>query len=108
MRKRRRDRDRLVTRPLAAHEMVPALMRLPADILEELEIELQRAHRDIARCQARIDALLTLRGLAASLVQDLRRPVTVRDIVRLASEPPERERRRRLVRALRAVPRGRD
>jgi hypothetical protein len=77
-------------------------LRLPRDFLDEVEIELQAAHRRSARNRARVDALEQLRRLSRAIALELHRPITAFDVIRSTDEPHERERLRQLVRELRS------
>jgi hypothetical protein len=82
-------------------------MPLPRDFLDEVETELDHARASLCDDRDRVRALEELRRLAAGVSAELRRPITVFDVVRMAVDLDERERRVELVRALRPhVPRS--
>jgi hypothetical protein len=76
-------------------------MALPTDFLDEVETELREARRNLEQNCARLVALEGLLEIALRLTADLRRPITVFDLVRSATDRAERERRVQLVRELR-------
>ncbi len=73
----------------------------PHDFRDEVARELRACYRELAGDRARLSALEELERLTLELAAELRRPLTVFDVVRSASTAAERERRRALVRALR-------
>jgi hypothetical protein len=77
-------------------------MALPRDFLDEVENELDRARASLSDNRDRVRALRELRRLAVALAAELRRPITVFDLVRSAVDSRERERRVELVRLLRS------
>jgi hypothetical protein len=77
-------------------------MALPRDFLDEVENELDRARASLSDDRDRVRALRELRRLAVALAAELRRPITVFDLVRSAVDREERERRVELVRSLRS------
>ena len=74
----------------------------PHDFRDEVTRELRATYRELAGDRERIAALEELERLTIELSAELRRPLTVFDLIREAPDPAERERRRALVRALRA------
>jgi len=76
-------------------------MALPRDFLDEVEGELDRARGSLLDDRERVRALEELRRLAVTVSADLRRPITVFDVVRSTTDRDERDRRLELVRSLR-------
>jgi hypothetical protein len=74
---------------------------LPRDLTGEITSELIQARIRVARSASRVSALESLLDVVWLLERELRRPVTLLDLVS-NTDPPEQERRMRLVRALRA------
>lgn len=76
-------------------------MPLPRDFLDEVETELRRARRVLARSHDDVAALEELRRVAVAVEAELNRPITVFDVIRSTLDRAERERRAALVRRLR-------
>lgn len=77
-------------------------MRLPRDLLDEIDLEL-RAEYTRRRSQGeRLLMLEELRAITVAAAGQLGRPVSAADLVTGASDAVERDRRRTLVQALRA------
>jgi hypothetical protein len=73
----------------------------PHDFRDEVARELRATYRELAGDRERIAALEELERLAIELAAELRRPLTVFDVIQETSDATERERRRALVRRLR-------
>jgi hypothetical protein len=73
----------------------------PQDFRDEVARELRACYRELAGDRARLSALEELERMTLELAAELRRPLTVFDVVRSAPTAAERERRRALVRSLR-------
>lgn len=73
---------------------------LPCDLAGEITAELIQARIRVARSASRVSALESLLDVVWLLERELRRPVTLLDLVS-DTDSPERVRRMRLVRALR-------
>ena len=73
----------------------------PHDFLDEVTRELREIYSALAEDRARIAALEDLERLCVALAADLRRPLTVFDVIRSAGDRSERDRRLGLVRELR-------
>lgn len=76
-------------------------LRLPRDVIDEIELELATARATIAGDRARVAALEELHVLALLLASLHGRPTTARDLLDAAPTGTERERRRRLLVLLR-------
>lgn len=76
-------------------------MRLPRDLLDEINLELRAVQLSRREQADRLLLLEELRAIAVVATHQLRRPVTARDLIMGAPDALERERRRSLVRALR-------
>lgn len=72
-----------------------------SDFCEEVARELQASYAELAGDRARVRALQELEHLSLELSAELRRPLTVFDVIRAAPDPDERARRMELVRELR-------
>jgi len=72
-----------------------------SDFCDEVARELQASYAELAGGKARVAALEELERLSLELAAELRRPLTVFDVVRSAPTAAERERRRALVQSLR-------
>lgn len=77
-------------------------MSLPRDFLDEIEIELAAARRNVTCDRMRTAALEELRRLALAVTHEFARPITVFDFIRSAVTYRDRERRLMLVRELRS------
>jgi hypothetical protein len=73
----------------------------PLDFRDEVARELRATYHDLAGDRHRIAALEELERLTIELASQLRRPLTVFDLVEAAPEGPERARRIALVREMR-------
>jgi hypothetical protein len=73
----------------------------PHDFLDEVARELRATYRELAGDRERIAALEELERLTIDLAARLRRPLTVFDVIRAATDTDERARRMELVRELR-------
>jgi hypothetical protein len=73
----------------------------PHDFRDEVVRELRASYRELAGDRERIAALEELERLAIELAAELRRPLTVFDVIRSAPDTGERVRRMALVRELR-------
>jgi hypothetical protein len=73
----------------------------PLDFRDEVASELRATYRELAGDRERIAALEELERLTIDLAAQLRRPLTVFDVVEAASDRRERARRVALVRELR-------
>jgi hypothetical protein len=73
---------------------------VPRDLTEEITAELIHARIRVARSASRVAALESLLESVWTLERELRRPVTVLDLLS-SGDPPERARVLRLVRSLR-------
>jgi hypothetical protein len=73
---------------------------LPRDLSEEITAELIHARIRVARSASRVAALESLLDIVWLLEHELRRPVTLLDLLS-GADPAEQARRTRLVRALR-------
>lgn len=73
---------------------------LPRDLSGEITSELIHARIRVARSKSRIAELESLLDVVWLLERELRRPVTLLDLLS-GAEPAEQARRRRLVRVLR-------
>jgi hypothetical protein len=62
------------------------------DFLDQVERELVRARRDLARRVDRVEALAALRSLALSVSADLQRAITAEDVFTQAKDERERAR----------------
>jgi hypothetical protein len=78
-------------------------LALPRDLTGEITAELIQARIRVARSASRVSALESLLDVVWRLEEELRRPVTLVDLISSAG-PQERARRMRLVRALRLRP----
>jgi hypothetical protein len=76
-------------------------VRLPRDLLDEIELELLALHSDRRRDVDRLLALEELYALAVVRARQVSTPVTAADLILGAGDERERERRRALVGALR-------
>lgn len=76
-------------------------MRVPRDLLDEIDLELRAVSSSRRRQSDRLLLLEELRAVALAAAQHLDRPMTARDLIALAPDALERERRRGLVQALR-------
>jgi hypothetical protein len=72
-----------------------------SDFCEEVARELQASYAELAGDRARVMALEELERLSLELAAELRRPLTVFDVIRAAQDAAERGRRMELVRVLR-------
>lgn len=77
----------------------------PLDFRDEVARELQAIYSELAGDRARIAALEELERLAIDIAAELRRPVTVFDVIGSSQDARERTRRLALVRELRRPPR---
>ena len=73
----------------------------PHDFRDEVVRELRASYAELAGDRERIVALEELERLAIELAAELRRPLTVFDVIRSAPDAGERVRRMALVRELR-------
>jgi len=73
---------------------------LPRDLSGEITAELIQARIRVARSESRVTALESLLDLVWRLERELRRPVTLVDLLS-GADPAEQERRLGLARALR-------
>lgn len=73
---------------------------LPRDLADEISAELLVARRSLVRDTTRVEALEVLLDIVSTLSRRLGRPATLPDVLG-ATEPMERERRRRLIHVLR-------
>ena len=73
----------------------------PHDFRDEVVRELEASYRELADDRERIAALEELERLSIELAAELRRPLTVFDVIRAAPDAGERARRMALVRELR-------
>jgi hypothetical protein len=73
----------------------------PHDFRDEVVRELEASYRELAGDRNRIAALEELERVAIELSAQLRRPLTVFDVIRAAPDVGERARRIELVRELR-------
>jgi hypothetical protein len=76
----------------------------PLDFRDEVARELRETYRDLAGDRHRIAALEELERLTIDLASQLRRPLTVFDLVEAAPDRRERAHRIALVRELRRPP----
>jgi hypothetical protein len=76
-------------------------MRLPRDLVDEIDSELGTARGRLHCDRQRIAELEQLRSLTIALSEQLQRPATVFDLVRSSQGRAERERRERLLKRLR-------
>jgi len=74
---------------------------MSTDFHDEVARELQASYAELAGDQARVEALEELERLSLELAAQLRRPLTVFDVIRAAADAGERTRRMELVRVLR-------
>ena len=72
-----------------------------SDFCDEVARELQASYDVLAGDHARVVALEELEHLALELAAELRRPLTVFDVIGAAHDPGEKARRMELVRVLR-------
>ncbi len=72
-----------------------------SDFCDEVTRELQASYAELAGDRARVAALEELERLSLELAAELRRPLTVFDLIRAAPSSGERARRMDLVRELR-------
>jgi hypothetical protein len=72
-----------------------------SDFCDEVARELQASYAELAGDQCRVTALEELERLSLELAAELRRPLTVFDVIGTAHDPSERARRMELVRELR-------
>ena len=72
-----------------------------SDFCDEVARELQASYDELAGDRARVAALEELERLSLELAAELRRPLTVFDVIRAAQDLGERARRMELVRVLR-------
>jgi hypothetical protein len=77
-------------------------MRLPRDLLDEIELEFRLVNRNRRRHNERLLALEELRAVALVQARQLDQPLTAADLIGGAADPVDRERRRALMRVLRA------
>ena len=82
---------------------LPLNASLPRDLLDEVERELRETRRSLHRDSLRLASLEQLRAISLSTRDALRRPITVFDLVRLASHEAERARRVHLIRTMRST-----
>ena len=80
------------------------IFALPRDLSAEITTELIHARIRVARSASRVTALESLLDVVWQLEHELRRPVTLVDLLS-GADPVEQARRMRLVRALRIPPR---
>ena len=80
-------------------------LSLPRDLSGEITGELILARIRVARSESRVAALESLLETVSLLERQLRRPVTVLDLLS-SGDPAERARRLRLARSLREPPRS--
>ncbi len=73
----------------------------PRDFLEEVEQELRNAQRRLGRDHEHVAQLESLYRVTHAVASRLGRQITVFDVIRSADQRIERERRERLIRALR-------
>ena len=76
----------------------------PLDFRDEVARELRVTYSELAGDRARIAALEELERLAIEIATELRRPLTVFDVISSSPDPRERTRRLALVRELRRPP----
>lgn len=76
-------------------------MRLPRDLLDEIDLELRAVHTSRRRHGERLLLLEELRAVALVASRQLGRPISAADLVAGAPDALERSRRRSLVQALR-------
>jgi hypothetical protein len=81
---------------------VPGLSRLPGNFLDELADELDASLQEAIRQAERLAILAELLRAATATARQLRRPVTVWDVIESADEQSERDRLTELVKRLRA------
>jgi len=74
---------------------------MSTDFHDEVARELQASYAELAGDRARVEALEELERLSLELAAQLRRPLTVFDVIRAAADASERSRRMELVRVLR-------
>ena len=72
-----------------------------SDFCDEVARELKTSYDELAGDRARVDALVELERVSLELAAELRRPLTVFDVIRAAPDAGERARRMDLVRVLR-------
>ena len=99
MRIRRPARVRAIS---PAREHAPELARLPGDFLDELADELDASLQDARRQAERLAIISGLLRVVTATARQLRRPVTVLDIIESVDEQSERDRLAELVKRLRA------
>src|SRR5690242_7794993 len=75
--------------------------RVSMDFHDEVARELQASYAELAGGRARVEALEELERLSLELAAELRRPLTVFDVIRAAPDAGERARRMELVQVLR-------
>jgi hypothetical protein len=85
--------------PVRVH--TPGPTRLPKDFLDELAFELDASRREVDRQVERLAALCELQRAAAAAVRDLRRPITIVDVLAAGRDQPDRDRLSELARRLR-------
>jgi hypothetical protein len=78
-------------------------MRLPRDLLDEIELELRAVQTIQRRHSARLLLLEELRAITIVATRQLGRPVSAADLIADATNALERERRRALLQALRTA-----
>lgn len=78
----------------------PAI-RLPRTFLEEVEIELRRAERELGVQHQRVEQLKALYRLSLAVEARLDKAVTVFDVIQSAAGPGELAQRQRLIEVLR-------
>lgn len=78
-------------------------MRLPRDLLDEIDLELRAVLTTRRRQGERLLLLEELRAITVVAARQLGRPVSAADLVAGAPDEIERDRRRALVQALRAA-----
>ena len=72
-----------------------------SDFCDEVARELQASYAELAGDRVRVAALEELERLSLELAAELRRPLTVFDVIRATQDASERARRMALVRELR-------
>jgi hypothetical protein len=79
----------------------PDPVRLPRNFVEEVEVELGLAQQRLGAEHERVVQLQALYRVSVAVEASLGRQITVFDVIRSAPGRGERQRRQRLVRALR-------
>ena len=76
-------------------------MALPTDFVAEIEAELAERGGSLSRSARSLSALVELHERALAVAADLRRPITVVDLLAAANDARDRRRLRELVQVLR-------